>query len=639
MRKCLPFLFVVGMLTGLMPARAQYYNQQANFMNANKFWMFGNKAVLDFRSGTPVADSAELSTLEGCASVSDPLTGELLFYTNGMTCWNRSHQVMPNGSGLLGNTSVSTTDGVCVVPMIDSPGKYYLFSMTGPTGAGGDPNGALYYSVVDMALEGGMGNIESGRKNIVLDTDTLMSEGMTAIPGNNCDIWLLVHAYVEPVFKAYHITREGVNHTPVVSEAGGQIHKTLGLMGSPAGSYLAGGMTVSPDRNLVAMTSFLPVCLMGSPDSLVGVLVCEFNPDDGTVSNAIEVGESLVAYNTAFSPDNKKLYMVNYDLFGGHYQLLQYDVSSFDSASIASSKIVIEPMVNTSEQGGYLRLYGDTIYVATYDSAGASGYISMITKPNLSGVAADFRFANLALIDSTSSNYVFPKEVVYPMDTAMVTRVRDTVICLGWEQEMSLRSWQSGPGFSYEWSDGSTTAELNIADSGTYWVAYSDGCRYWTDTFKVTGQDHDPIITIDVLTLSTIRTYATYQWMKDGVPIPGATGRRYEVEDNGQYQVIVGDGGPCLDTSDIYEVANLSVAEHPLKDQVSVYPNPTQEQVTINATFPVDVSLKDVTGKILWRQEDARSLSLSAWSDGIYFLQIQDQAGRTIKVEKIVKRK
>lgn len=633
-------MFFIGILASLIPARAQYYNQQSDFKNANKFWAFGNKAGLDFSSGAPVAVSPAMQTTEGCASVSDPVTGELLFYTDGEMCWNNDHSVMPNGSGLLGNTSRSTTDGVCVVPMIGSPGKYYLFSMTGGTGSAADPNGALYYSVVDMSLEGGKGNIVAGQKNIILDTDTLLSEAMTAIPGNNCDIWLVVHAYIEPVFKAYHITSAGVNPTPVLSEAGGQIHKSASLMGSPVGSYLAGGMTVSPSRELIAISSFLPICLMGgSTDSLAGVLLCQFNPDNGEVSNAIEVGDGLLAYNAAFSPDNSKLYMVNYDPFAIRYQLLQYDVSSFDSASISGSKVVVDSLVSTLEQGGYLRLYGDTIYVATYDSAGPSEHISMITQPNLSGTAANFQFANLNLVPGTTSNYVFPKEVVYPMDPVTNTLAWDTLICMGWDRGIVLEPLISEPGYTYEWNDGSTDSVLSISDSGTYWVVYDDGCHFRTDTFKVAGEDLNPIITINVLQLSTIATYATYQWMLDGTLISGATSDTYDVLENGEYQVIVTDGGACIDTSAVYLINNLDIADHPLKERIAIYPNPTQDKIVVHAPVAVDISLKDVTGKVLLNQPNARSVSLSPWSDGIYFLQIRDKAGRIIKVEKIVKQK
>src|SRR5687768_1932810 len=68
-------------------------------------WFFGTNAGLDFNSGSPVAiTGGMINTHEGCASVCDA-NGDLLFYSDGITVWNKNHQVMPNGSGLSGDYS------------------------------------------------------------------------------------------------------------------------------------------------------------------------------------------------------------------------------------------------------------------------------------------------------------------------------------------------------------------------------------------------------------------------------------------------------------------------------------------------------------------------------------------------------
>ena len=54
-------------------------------------WYFGEYAGLDFNSGSPVAlTNGQLNTNEGCATISDN-NGNLLFYTDGMTVYNKSH--------------------------------------------------------------------------------------------------------------------------------------------------------------------------------------------------------------------------------------------------------------------------------------------------------------------------------------------------------------------------------------------------------------------------------------------------------------------------------------------------------------------------------------------------------------------
>src|SRR5688572_15782308 len=70
-------------------------------------WYFGNKAGLDFNTSPPsVLNNSQMNTDEGSASIADA-QGNLLFYTNGENIWNKNHQVMANGSGLMGSFSTS----------------------------------------------------------------------------------------------------------------------------------------------------------------------------------------------------------------------------------------------------------------------------------------------------------------------------------------------------------------------------------------------------------------------------------------------------------------------------------------------------------------------------------------------------
>src|SRR6476660_7890192 len=99
-------------------------------------WFFGIKAGLNFSSGSPVAiTTGALSTTEGCSAISDA-QGNLLFYTNGVSVWNRNNEIMPNGDSLHGD--ISSTQSALIVP---APGSsdyyYYIFTLAeigGPNG-------------------------------------------------------------------------------------------------------------------------------------------------------------------------------------------------------------------------------------------------------------------------------------------------------------------------------------------------------------------------------------------------------------------------------------------------------------------------------------------------------------------------
>ena len=63
----------------------------ATAQNEGNIWYFGENAGLDFNSGAPVPlIDGQLNTLEGCAAISDN-SGDLLFYTDGMTVYNKNH--------------------------------------------------------------------------------------------------------------------------------------------------------------------------------------------------------------------------------------------------------------------------------------------------------------------------------------------------------------------------------------------------------------------------------------------------------------------------------------------------------------------------------------------------------------------
>src|SRR4051812_27117012 len=88
----------------------------------NNVWYFGSNAGIDFNSGSPVAlINGKLSTTEGCSSIADA-NGSLLFYTDGITLYNRNHVAMPNGNGLKGGTSASQS--AIIVPL---PGSSVIY--------------------------------------------------------------------------------------------------------------------------------------------------------------------------------------------------------------------------------------------------------------------------------------------------------------------------------------------------------------------------------------------------------------------------------------------------------------------------------------------------------------------------------
>ncbi|MCK9618222.1 MAG: hypothetical protein M0R21_10355 [Lentimicrobiaceae bacterium] len=90
-------------------------------------WYFGEYAGLDFNSGIPIPlFNDSLTTNEGVATISDK-NGNLLFYTDGATIWDRNHAIMQNGTNLFGH--FSATQSAIIVPQPKHKNIYYIFTV------------------------------------------------------------------------------------------------------------------------------------------------------------------------------------------------------------------------------------------------------------------------------------------------------------------------------------------------------------------------------------------------------------------------------------------------------------------------------------------------------------------------------
>lgn len=615
-----------------------HYNQRPDYLNANSIWVFGNKAGLDFNNhsnGNPEAIQTRMIGNEGYASVSDPVTGKLLFYTNGQSCWNSKDQLMPNGENLLGNgQGLSTAQGVCIVPFTDSQGKYYLFSLNGLTNHSDYAQGSLFYSIVDMNLNSGLGDIDPGRKNIKLDSDTL-SEGMIAIPGDNCDVWLMVHTYNKPIYKAYHITASGINTTPKTST-------TEGLSRIATKTFATSYMAISPDRKKIAISSRAHDPNFANHNA---VWIGDFDPVTGEVSKTIKIIDFakwavplLIPRGVCFSPDNSKLYAI---VGPTGSNLYQYDLSVFDSASIVSSATNIG--LTGTGTAYSMRLYNDTIYMDISETINNISYVSRINRPNLSGAACNYQNAAIPLLPGTECKFGLGSEVVYVLRETVTQILLDTLICGAPETGITLTG-EAGYA-SYEWNDGTSGRSREINSNGNYYLVAKDFCRLRVDTFIFRGMDFTgPTITINTLNkrqLGTVLSYDSYQWMLDGNIIPNATGSTYTASVNGDYSVIVENKDGCSGTSDIYKITNIEESNihrlSTLTKQITVYPNPAFKTVKIQSPVAVDVALISIEGRILRYANRANAISLNDLAEGIFFLKIYDLDGNLIKIEKIVK--
>ncbi len=319
-------------------------------------WYFGGYAGIDFSTGSPVSlTDSEMFTNEGCATISD-YNGNLLFYTDGITVWNKNHIIMPNGNDLNGH--FSSTNSAIIVPKPGDTNKYYIFTVDDLGGING-----LQYSEVDMLLNSGLGNI-TATKNIKLYTPTL--EKITAVKHqNDTDWWVISHKWNSSEFVAHLVTNTGVS-SPIISSVGinvtGDSKNTIGNMKlSPNGKMLA--IAHSYQNNKVELLNFNDVTgQLSSPIELTGF--------DGRFG----------VYGVEFSPDNKLLYVAD---SGG--TIYQYQTNLGNSIDIINSKTEIANSINGL---GAIQLAPDgKIYTARENSV----FLGAITDPNSIGTASNYQ--------------------------------------------------------------------------------------------------------------------------------------------------------------------------------------------------------------------------------------------------------
>lgn len=346
MKKLKSFLLIASLLCTMTTF------SQVNEENAN-IWYFGEFCGLDFNSGNPVAlTDGALTTREGCASVCSE-NGTLLFYTDGSLIWDANHNIMLNGSGLMGNSSA--TQSSIIIPCPENDSIFYVFTVDATENY--LANG-LRYSKVNINLNGGLGSVTS-TKNVLLYTP--VCEKVTAIVHSNAkDVWVISHEWDSDAFYVYLIDSDSLHTTPVITNIGASYS-------SPYSSSV-GYMKASVTGNKIAIASY----------SQGVVELFDFNKSDGTISNCIsESPPHFNAYGVEFSPNEEILYVS--DVISP--AIYQYDISGNDSLN---NPVMIP---QSFSYGGALQIGPNgKIYAADEFSL----YLGVINYPDSTGIACNF---------------------------------------------------------------------------------------------------------------------------------------------------------------------------------------------------------------------------------------------------------
>jgi len=459
-------------------------------------WYFGHRAGITFNAGvpSPVAQS-EIFTDEGCSSYSDA-AGNLLFYSDGITVWNRNHVPMPNGLGLGGNPT-STQSGL-VVPNPDDDTIYYLFTVGAQIDLNGiPPNAGFKYYTIDMTVDGGLGDVIGGFVNLSDGKDEFWSEKVTSVQNTDCDgFWVI--SFVQNTFYSYLVSNTGVSSSPVIStipffplpdEDG--LNRRGYLKASPGGTKLVSSNTQS------------------------GLFIFDFDASTGVITNGRELEletEDESSYGVEFSLNGRMLYISIGEFSSSEEKLYQFEITSDNINDINESRNLIYTYQNAR---GALQLAANG---KIYWASSGNPYLSVINNPDSTGsVGFDFQGIDLGGQNSTDGLPPFLQSLFI----ADLDLVQDGSGILSTQLDLcNGETWTIGPDLSiipsgaiYTWTlDGvdlglsGNTTSLFIDETGTYGagfyeleVDYQDGSCLHRGIALVTFRDDpnlEPLTTI-----------------------------------------------------------------------------------------------------------------------------------------------
>lgn len=325
-------------------------------------WRFGRGCGLDFNSGNPIpVPGSIMNTAEGVSSIADA-NGNLLFYTDGISVWNKNDILMPNGFGLYGHPS--STQSAVIVQRPLSSRFYYIF-----TCGYQNSNRGIRYSIVDMNLGGGFGNVTT--KNVPMHS--LSSEKICVVRHcNNIDFWVVTRDAGTRSFRVWLVTSAGVSATPIVSTVG-TVNVSADTINSAANSSKLGYLKANPQGNRLG-------CCYYDPTNIVAIY--NFNNSTGVVSNEniLSTGSTRTRpYGCEFSPNGRYFY-VGYNT--GSF-IDQYDVCN---PSPPSSRIVLATNVG-SFIGAFQLATNGKIYITKMEFVPTLGSLAVINNPDLPGLA------------------------------------------------------------------------------------------------------------------------------------------------------------------------------------------------------------------------------------------------------------
>jgi len=421
-------------------------------------WYFGHRAGITFNSGTPVAlTNCAPAFWNSFATITESdSSGNLLFYSDGNKVFNRNHLVMPNGNLL---NPLTLYQPVFSVQSLQDSNLFFLFIVDWDfTSVYPNPMG-LRYSVIDMQLNGGLGDIPSGQKNISIPSGWDACWEVTGTRHrNNKFAWVVTRKWHNSYsYASYLVSDTGLDTTAVLSNS----MVPLNLNSNSNMLNYCDIIKISPNGNkLISYYEGINVA------ADTGVFeVCNFNSQTGQITPLFLIPNCLISQGESleFSRDSKFIYASEMIASTDNVHIVQFDATKTDSLSFIQSKKIID---STSHCIGFQLGPDGKIYCAHNATL-----LDVINNPTVQGLGCNYQHDEVNLLGKVSA-WGFPQ--LLQRYYIYITHIGQ---CRG--DTVSFSTVLFPPVDSLSWSFGDpSSGSLNYSDLPTPFHIYSTSGTY-----------------------------------------------------------------------------------------------------------------------------------------------------------------
>lgn len=512
-----------------------------------------------------------MNAYEGCSGICDE-NGNLLFYTNGDTVWNKQHQYMKNGITPINYFRYDAAQSSVVIKKPGSSNLYYIFCSQPYQ----SPDQMLRYWIIDMSKDNGNG--EAVVVNEPLLPGVLENIAITR-HANGKDLWVGAREENKGRFNTVRTIDGTLDTNIVTSIIGTDLGGVYSSKFSPDANFFSG------HRTFVSLNKY-------------AFYVYHFNHSTGKLTDRLEINTADGVFaNSEFSHDSRYLYV----LYSNKNMIVQYDLSSWTKNDIEQSATIIYRGGPGISFSGIQLAPDRKIYVFN----NYSSFISVIDAPYKKGL--DCRFLpDIINLSPRVNNIGAPYYPSCMFRTLQLLLDDKLILC---EKDSAILDVKLPAAAKVFWNTGDTTQTIVCKQPGLYWVMATLDGDTTVDTIEVKiGPKTKVYIGSDTAfcdkfshVIDAGEGKSSYQWST------GDTTYSILVDKPGLYAVTVKDSNACANADTI------------LVDQL-LPPNLSMTLDTINCkTVRIQATSKTTGINYVWSTGDTTEF-ITVDKKGVYTL-------------------